>query len=161
MDLIFEKCKKLFLEKLEDYDLSWIFLKENSIIDQIFIKIFRIKNIKIKKSQSVIEEEIIDTYIDIINYIIILLIKLYVKKKQMEKVINHNNIINLYNKKVEVIKNCMKNNLYKKKFSSIEDLFKEISYLKNHKEIFFSYEKLKKVLLIILKGTLKLLENKK
>ncbi|ACY40135.1 hypothetical protein BLBBGE_103 [Blattabacterium sp. (Blattella germanica) str. Bge] len=76
IDFIIQKCRKLFLDKLKDYDLSWKFLKNSSIRDQIFIKVVRIKNIQSKGYQEIKEEKITDTYIDIINYIIIILIKL-------------------------------------------------------------------------------------
>ncbi|WP_185851505.1 DUF1599 domain-containing protein [Blattabacterium cuenoti] len=104
IDFIIEKCKKLFKEKLKDYDLSWKFLKISSMIDQIFIKILRIQNIQKKGNTKVKEENIIDTYLDVINYIIITLIKLNFSSSLKRK-ISHSKILNIYNKQLNPIKN--------------------------------------------------------
>ncbi|WP_185869541.1 nucleotide modification associated domain-containing protein [Blattabacterium cuenoti] len=141
VDFFIEKCRNLFLEKLIDYDLSWLYLKKYSIIDQIFIKTIRIKNINFKGEQSIKEEKITDTYIDIINYLIILLIKLdtfFISLKNSNNKISHDQIISFYNKKFDNLKNYM-NNYFKYKicFDHFDDdLVDKFLYLKkNSKKI--------------------------
>ncbi|WP_185868448.1 nucleotide modification associated domain-containing protein [Blattabacterium cuenoti] len=131
-EVIFKKCKKIFIEKLYDYDFPWIDLSKNSLIDQIFIKIFRVKNIQSKKYLSVKEEKIIDTYIDIINYIIIMLIQTEAKKIQN---ISHKQVIILYNNKIISIKRYLNDCLCIKTSPSIKDLLNKIWYLKSNKSI--------------------------
>ncbi|WP_185877309.1 nucleotide modification associated domain-containing protein [Blattabacterium cuenoti] len=141
---IIKKCENIFLEKLKYYGLSWIILKNYSIIDQILIKIIRIKNINIKKSFSVKEEKIIDTYIDVINYLIIALIKIELK---CEKKISNNNAIILYKKKIKTIKKLVK--IIENKNCSIDIILNKLLYLR--KNLFnISYQQLNDNYLIIL-----------
>ncbi|WP_185849158.1 DUF1599 domain-containing protein [Blattabacterium cuenoti] len=134
VDLIIQKCRKLFLEKLKDYGLSWKFFHNYSIIDQIFIKVIRIKNIRSKGYQKIKEEKITDTYIDIVNYLIIILIKLDVYFTSNFHEISHNDVILIYNKKFEKIKNYTNNTDKTLKFFSINNVLEHISYLKKNKE---------------------------
>ncbi|WP_185864960.1 DUF1599 domain-containing protein [Blattabacterium cuenoti] len=127
IEIFLKKCKKIFLEKLKNYGSSWIALNKYSMIDQILIKIIRIKNISSKGYYSVKEESIIDTYIDIINYLIIALIKIDLKNEQ--NISNNDKIIDLYNKKIKKIFNSKKNIVFYKKFN-IENIIKEIFYMK-------------------------------
>jgi Domain of Unknown Function (DUF1599). len=132
VDFITQKCKKLFLEKLKDYGLSWKFLHNDSIIDQILIKVIRIKNIQLKGYQEIKEEKITDTYIDIVNYFIIILIKMDVSFTSNFHNISCNDVIFIYNKKLEKIKN----HTYvtqKNKFS-INNILENIFYIKKNKE---------------------------
>ncbi|WP_185853266.1 DUF1599 domain-containing protein [Blattabacterium cuenoti] len=131
IDFIIQKCRKLFLDKLIDYDLSWRFLKNSSIIDQILIKVVRIKNIQSKGYQEIKEEKITDTYMDIINYIIIILIKSDIFFILNFNKISHRDVIFLYNQKFERIKNCLYKN-FKHKIFSINNILENIFYLKKN-----------------------------
>ncbi|WP_185857252.1 nucleotide modification associated domain-containing protein [Blattabacterium cuenoti] len=139
LDFIFiiQKCRKLFLKKLEDYGLSWKFFHNYSIIDQVLIKIIRIKNIQLKGFQKIKEEKITDTYIDIINYLIIILIKLDVFFTSNFHKISHNDVILIYNEKIKKIKNYIYVDKTSNKFS-INLILKKIFFLKkNRKQILF------------------------
>ncbi|WP_341654871.1 DUF1599 domain-containing protein [Blattabacterium cuenoti] len=134
-DLIIYKCRKLFLEKLKDYGVSWKFFHNYSIIDQILMKIVRIKNIQLKGYQKIKEEKIIDTYIDIVNYLIIILIKFEIcSTSHFHKKISNNDVIFIYNKKWNKIKNyidCMDKTFIQ---FSINNVLKNIFFLKKKKE---------------------------
>ncbi|WP_341656785.1 nucleotide modification associated domain-containing protein [Blattabacterium cuenoti] len=134
-DLIISKCRKLFLEKLKDYGVSWKFFHNYSIIDQILMKIVRIKNIQSKGYQKIKEEKIIDTYIDIINYLIIILIKFEIcSTSHFHNKISNNDVILIYNKKWNKIKNyidCMDKTFIQ---FSINNVLKNIFFLKKKKE---------------------------
>ncbi|WP_341660172.1 DUF1599 domain-containing protein [Blattabacterium cuenoti] len=134
-DLIIHKCRKLFLEKLKDYGVSWKFFHNYSIIDQILMKIVRIKNIQSKGYQKIKEEKITDTYIDIVNYLIIILIKFEISStSHFYKKISNNDVILIYNKKLKKIKNyidCMDKTFIQ---FSINNVLKNILFLKKKKE---------------------------
>ncbi|WP_341653626.1 DUF1599 domain-containing protein [Blattabacterium cuenoti] len=134
-DLIIHKCRKLFLAKLKDYGVSWKFFHNYSIIDQILMKIVRIKNIQSKGYQKIKEEKITDTYIDIVNYLIIILIKLEIcSTSYFHKKISNNDVILIYNQKLKKIKNyidCMDKSFIQ---FSINNVLKNILLLKKKKE---------------------------
>ncbi|WP_185864400.1 nucleotide modification associated domain-containing protein [Blattabacterium cuenoti] len=133
--IIIDKCRKLFLIKLIDYDFSWKKLRYFSIIDQIFIKIMRIKNIQLNKNQLIKEETIIDTYIDIINYFFIILIK--IDLDIASKSISHKSVLSIYNKNIEMINNYIvkNNNMLKNTVCTADDILKKIFFKKNEEEI--------------------------
>ncbi|AGW85883.1 hypothetical protein K645_521 [Blattabacterium sp. (Nauphoeta cinerea)] len=140
IDSILEKCKKLFLEKLRDYGLSWKFFHNYSIIDQILIKLIRIKNIQSKGSQKIKEEKIEDTYIDIINYLIIILIKIDISFTLQSHDVSHHDVILIYNEKLKKIKmntDCMDKTLNK---FSINSILENILLLKMNQKKFFLKE---------------------
>ncbi len=137
-DFIIHKCRKLFLEKLKDYGISWKFFHNYSIIDQIFMKIVRIKNIQSKGYQKIKEEKITDTYIDIVNYLIIILIKFEIfSTSHFHKNISNNDVILIYNKKWNIIKNYI---------DCIDKTFIQFSINTVLKNIFFLKKKKKKIL---------------
>ncbi len=144
IEYVLKKCRKLFLEKFSYYGLSWIYMKNYSIIDQIFMKIIRIKNITFNKleNDSFKNNKIKNTYIDIVNYLIIALIKLYVKYNKV-KISNLEYIINLYDNIIYKIK--IKFYINKSKFVnySTDNILNNILFLKKtFKKL--SYYQLKK-----------------
>ncbi|WP_185876759.1 nucleotide modification associated domain-containing protein [Blattabacterium cuenoti] len=157
IDFFIKKCGKLFYDKLKDYDLSWKFLKNSSIIDQILIKVVRIKNIQLKGYQEIKEEKITDTYMDIINYIIIILIKKDIFFILNFDKISYDDVVFLYKKKFKSIKNCINDN-YEKKILSINNVLKNVLYLKENEKK-FSFKELEKFYLKILVETLFLLKK--
>src|SRR3954466_1085074 len=69
-----EKCKELYLKKVADYGTSWRVLRPISIVDQVYIKAWRIRQIQetgVQKIAGSIEGE----FIGKVNYGIIALIQ--------------------------------------------------------------------------------------
>ena len=72
---VFGRCKDLFLRKTADYGTSWRVLRSVSIVDQIYIKAWRIRQIQegvVQKISDSVESE----FIGIVNYGIIALIQM-------------------------------------------------------------------------------------
>jgi hypothetical protein len=72
---VVNNCKDLYLKKAADYGTSWRVLRTISIVDQIYIKAWRIRQIQetgIQKIEDTVESE----FIGIVNYGIIALIQL-------------------------------------------------------------------------------------
>jgi len=67
-------CKELYLRKTADYGTSWRVLRPISIVDQIYIKAWRIRQIQEKKVQQV-GDSIESEFMGIVNYGIIALIQ--------------------------------------------------------------------------------------
>lgn len=86
-DNILKKCEDVFLKKTKDYGTSWRVLREISIIDQIYIKAQRIRNIQETGQQKVgnIGDDIRSEFIGIINYSIIGLIQLKLTEDDPEE----------------------------------------------------------------------------
>lgn len=77
-DRIIKQCEEIFLKKTRDYGTAWRVLRSISIIDQIYIKAQRIRNIQEAGTQKVenIGDDIRSEFIGIINYSIIGLIQM-------------------------------------------------------------------------------------
>src|ERR1043165_1904879 len=69
------RCKDLYVKKASDYGTSWRVLRPISIVDQIYIKAWRIRQIQETGKQK-IEDSIESEFIGIVNYGIIALIQL-------------------------------------------------------------------------------------
>jgi hypothetical protein len=76
-DNIIKECEDIFLKKTTDYGTSWRVLRSISIIDQVYIKGQRIRNIQETGEQKVgnIGDDIRSEFVGIINYSIIGLIQ--------------------------------------------------------------------------------------
>ena len=72
-----EIAKQLMLAKNHDYDEAWRSMRSASYIDLILVKLHRIKQIEDNLNQTLISEGIDANYMDIINYAIFGLIKIY------------------------------------------------------------------------------------
>ncbi|PUZ20659.1 protein of unknown function [Chitinophaga costaii] len=68
-------CKDIFIKKAADYGTSWRVLRPISVVDQLFIKAQRIRNIQEMGVQKV-EDRIDSEFQAIVNYGIIALIQL-------------------------------------------------------------------------------------
>lgn len=68
------QCKDLFVKKAADYGTSWRVLRPISIVDQIYIKAWRIRQIQ-EKGEQKIQDSIESEFIGIVNYGIIALIQ--------------------------------------------------------------------------------------
>ncbi len=71
---VVSRCKNLFLKKAADYGTSWRVLRPISIVDQIYIKAWRIRHIQ-ETGEQLIADSIESEFIGIINYGIIALIQ--------------------------------------------------------------------------------------
>ena len=91
-----EKCKDIFVKKMDDYGISWRILRPSSITDQIYIKANRIRSIE-EKGEKKVDEGIIPEYIGIINYSVIALIQLELGFSDKED-LARDEVISLYDK---------------------------------------------------------------
>lgn len=103
-DKIIGECRNIFLKKTKDYGTSWRVLRTISVVDQIFIKALRIRNIQEKKEQK-IADDIQSEYKGIINYAIIGLIQLELKPAIEDVPLDL--LQNWYDGKVDQIKDLM------------------------------------------------------
>jgi len=71
---VLASCKDLFLRKASDYGTSWRVLRPVSIVDQIYIKAWRIRQIQETGVQRVVDS-IESEFVGIVNYGIIALIQ--------------------------------------------------------------------------------------
>jgi hypothetical protein len=72
---VIQRCEDIFLKKTADYGTAWRVLRPISIVDQIYIKAYRIRTIQEVGEQKV-GDDIPGEFIGIINYSIIGLIQL-------------------------------------------------------------------------------------
>lgn len=78
-------CKDIFIKKTKDYGTSWRVLRTISIVDQIFIKALRIRNIQDMKTQKV-GDSIASEFKGILNYAVIGMIQLDLNNPKVEEV---------------------------------------------------------------------------
>lgn len=72
-----DKCREIFVKKLQDYGTSWRIMRPSSLTDQIYIKARRIRSIEEKgKNHIRVNEGIVPEFIGIVNYCAIALIQL-------------------------------------------------------------------------------------
>jgi hypothetical protein len=71
---VVDSCKALFLRKAADYGTSWRVLRPVSIVDQIYIKAWRIRQIQETGVQRV-SDSIASEFVGIVNYGIIALVQ--------------------------------------------------------------------------------------
>jgi hypothetical protein len=81
---VIQKCEDIFLKKTADYGTAWRVLRPISIVDQIYIKAYRIRTIQEIGKQKV-GDDIAGEFIGIINYSIIGLIQLELTEQDEEE----------------------------------------------------------------------------
>ena len=107
--VVIERCRDLFVKKMNDYGLSWRILRPTSITDQIYIKAQRIRSIE-QKGCHMVDEGIPAEYIGIINYAVMAQIQLTVPFTSMEEeTLTHEQVLQLYDKYVENARNLLMN----------------------------------------------------
>ena len=74
-ETIIKGCEDLFLKKTADYGTAWRVLRTISVVDQIYIKAYRIRTIQ-EVGEQKIGDDIPGEFIGIINYAVIGLIQL-------------------------------------------------------------------------------------
>lgn len=86
-DQIIKECEDIFLKKTRDYGTAWRVLRQISVVDQVYIKAWRIRNVQETGVQKVgnIGDDIRSEFIGIINYSIIGLIQLELTENDPEE----------------------------------------------------------------------------
>jgi hypothetical protein len=83
-DKVIERCKNIFLKKTTDYGTAWRVLRTISVVDQVFIKALRIRNIQNLTNRKV-EDDVTSEFIGIINYAAIGLVQLHLQNAAVEE----------------------------------------------------------------------------
>jgi len=98
-DIVIKQCEDIFLKKTRDYGTAWRVLRAISIVDQIYIKAQRIRNIQETGQQKVenIGDDIRSEFVGIINYSIIGLIQSELTENDPEE-LGVNEVETLYNR---------------------------------------------------------------
>lgn len=81
---VVQNCETLFLQKTADYGTSWRVLRTISVVDQIFIKAYRIRTIQEVGEQKVVDD-VPGEFTGIINYAVIGLIQLQLTEEDEEE----------------------------------------------------------------------------
>ncbi len=68
-------CRKVFIDKLQDYGPSWRIMRPEAITDQLFIKAKRIRSLQ-TKGVSAVGDGILTEFVAIVNYGVIGIIQL-------------------------------------------------------------------------------------
>lgn len=116
-DDVIKKSRDIFKIKFKNYGSSWRVLRISSIIDHLFIKVKRIRNIQ-EKGFSKINEESSEDLLAIINYSIIGLIQI---NKTLNSDISYEESLIYYDSEIQKAKNLMK-----KKNHDYDEVWKEI-----------------------------------
>ena len=75
-DEIIEECFGLFKDKLTDYGPTWLFFRNSSLIDQLWIKAKRISVLEENNDNSLVKEGRDGEYIGLINYSVVMLFRI-------------------------------------------------------------------------------------
>ena len=81
---VIQRCEEIFLKKTADYGTAWRVLRTISVVDQIYIKAYRIRTIQEVGHQK-IDDDIKGEFIGIINYAVIGLIQLHLSEEDEEE----------------------------------------------------------------------------
>lgn len=104
-DRVIRNCQDLFLKKTMDYGTAWRVLRPISIVDQIYIKAYRIRTIQ-EVGEQKISDDVSGEFIGIINYSIIGLIQLQLTEEDDEE-LSADVVRNHYEKYASAAKNLM------------------------------------------------------
>ncbi len=83
-DKVIDSCKNIFLKKTSDYGTAWRVLRTISVVDQIFIKALRIRNIQ-DLSERKVKDNVASEFAGIINYGAIGLMQLQINNPTVEE----------------------------------------------------------------------------
>ena len=104
-DTAIKSCENIFIKKTKDYGTSWRVYRTISVVDQIYIKAKRIRNIQEKKLQK-IDDDLLSEFKGIVNYGVIGLIQLDLQNDETEDM-DVDIVTKMYDKKVAVAKQLM------------------------------------------------------
>ena len=104
-DTAIKSCKEIFIKKTKDYGTSWRVYRTISVVDQIYIKAKRIRNIQEKKLQK-IDDDLLSEFKGIVNYGIIGLIQLDLRDDETEDM-DVELVSKMYDEKIAVSKQLM------------------------------------------------------
>ena len=104
-DTVVSKCTEIFKKKTIDYGTAWRILRSSSLTDQIFIKANRIRTLQ-ETGSSKVNEGIEPEFIGIVNYCVMALIQLELKKDNRLE-LPADEAIKLYHEKILEAKNLM------------------------------------------------------
>ena len=100
-----QSCKEIFIKKTKDYGTSWRVYRTISVVDQIYIKAKRIRNIQEKKLQK-IDDDLLSEFKGIVNYGVIGLIQLDLQTDETEDMAV-NIVSTMYDEKISISKQLM------------------------------------------------------
>ncbi len=120
-DLQINNCKDIFIKKTKDYGTAWRVLRTISVIDQIFIKAQRIRNLQ-EATIQMVADDIESEFKGIVNYCVIGLIQLEATGDDYDD-LDVEIVSNLYNDKVKLAKDTMqqKNHDYGEAWRSMHE----------------------------------------
>ncbi len=104
-DTAIKSCKEVFIKKTKDYGTSWRVYRTISVVDQIYIKAKRIRNIQEKKLQKV-DDDLLSEFKGIVNYGVIGLIQLDLQNDETEDM-DVDVVSKMYDEKISVSKRLM------------------------------------------------------
>ena len=104
-DTVVSKCTEIFKKKTIDYGTAWRILRSSSLTDQIFIKANRIRTLQ-ETGSSKVNEGIEPEFIGIVNYCVMALIQLELKKDNRLE-LPADEVIKLFQEKILDAKNLM------------------------------------------------------
>lgn len=103
---VIAKCQEVFFKKALDYGTSWRMFRPISIVDQIYIKAWRIRQIQEHKGVQKIEDSIESEFSAIINYGYIALIQSSLQEQDPTD-LPLAEVTRLYESKVEEVRQLM------------------------------------------------------
>jgi hypothetical protein len=104
-DTVIKNCEDIFIKKTKDYGTSWRVYRTISVVDQIYIKAKRIRNIQEKKLQR-IDDDLLSEFKGIVNYGVIGLIQLELQDDETEEM-DVDIVKKMYDEKITVAKKLM------------------------------------------------------
>lgn len=78
-------CRAIFTAKIQDYGTSWRVLRPVSVVDQLYIKAWRIRSIQEAGGLQKIEDSVEGEFMAIVNYGYIALIQLQLTDKEPQE----------------------------------------------------------------------------
>jgi len=105
-DAVTNSCKSVYLKKVKDYGSSWRVLRTISIVDQLYIKAWRIRQIQEKKSQ-LIADSIESEFMAIVNYGLIALIQFELNDNEARMELSESEADQFYTDQLILVKALM------------------------------------------------------
>jgi len=130
-EAVIQRCEDIFLKKTTDYGTAWRVLRTISVVDQIYIKAYRVRTIQ-EVGEQKIGDDIPGEFIGIINYAVIGLIQLQLTEDDEEE-LSTETVKVLYDKYIAEAKALMqqKNHDYGEAWRQMSDeSFVDLSLMK-------------------------------